>query len=367
MSFLLQQILLEPRLAVQLNNELLNQLLSQARSARLLATLAHQLQNKAVDAQLPATVQRHLQSAILIHEKQKRDLAFDGETIRQVLDSVGERLVLLKGAAYMLAELPAGHGRLITDIDILVPQQRIGAVEKALNESGWNSSYANTYNERYYRNWSHEIPPLTNRKRGTTLDVHHNVLPPTARPNVNACLFFDRLIEIKPGIFTLSWQDMVIHSATHLFHEGEFQHGLRDLWDMDRMLRDFPGRDPLFWEGLVSRARELELQVSLFHGLTYAEQLFGTPLPEGIIEDTGTWATSLRKPVMDFLFSRAFRPDHPQCKLPYTNLALTILYVRSHLLRMPLYLLGPHLARKAWMRLFDDDGGSHQGLKREEL
>jgi len=367
MSFLLQQILREPSLALQLNNDQLHQLLSQARSARLLASVAHQLQSKAVDTQLPAAASRHLQSAILIHEKQKRDLAFDGEKIRQVLDSIGERLVLLKGAAYMLAELPVGSGRLITDIDILVPQRSIIAVEKAFNESGWSSGYVNNYNQRYYRKWSHEIPPLTNRKRGTTLDVHHNVLPPTARPNVNANLFFDRLIEVKPGIFTLSWQDMVIHSATHLFHEGEFQHGLRDLWDLDRMLRDFPVRDPRFWEGLVSRARELELQVSLFYGLTYAQQLFGTPLPEGIVEDTGIWSTSMRKPVMNFLFSRAFRPDHPQCKLPYTNLALNILYVRSHLLRMPLHLLLPHLARKAWMRLLEEDGRSHQSPKIKDL
>jgi hypothetical protein len=363
MSFLLRQVLLEPHLALDLNNDQLNQLLAQARSAGLLASLALQLHSEAVDTQLSTAVNRHLQSALLIHEKQKRDLAYDGEKIEQILNSIGEKLVLLKGAAYLLAKLPVGCGRLITDIDILVPHKRIDEVEKAFKESGWNSGYANTYNERYYRKWSHEIPPLTHRKRGTTLDVHHNILPPTAGPNVNAALFFDRLSEVKPGIFTLSWQDMVIHSATHLFHEGEFHHGLRDLWDLDRMLRDFPGRDPLFWEGLVPRARELELQGSLFHGLSYAQQLFGTPLPEGIVEDAGNWSTGLRKPVMDFLFLRAFRPDQPQCKLPYTDLALSILYVRSHVLRMPLYLLLPHLARKAWMRLLQKDDHS---VKRQE-
>lgn len=367
MNFLLQQLLLQPHLALDLNNDELNQLLSQARSTRLLASLALQLQIGGVDNQLPTAVSRHLKSAILVHEKQKRDLAFDGEKIKVVLNSISERLVLLKGAAYIVAELPVGRGRLITDIDILVPHQRINEVEKTFNESGWSSGYANTYNERYYRKWSHEIPPLTHRKRGTTLDVHHNILPPTARPNINAGLLFDKLIEVKPGIFTLSWQDMVIHSATHLFHEGEFHHGLRDLWDLDRMLRDFPGRDPKFWEGLVSRAQELELQVSLFHGLRYAQQLFGTPLPEGIVEHTGNWSTWLRKTVMDFLFSRAFRPDHPRCRLRYTDLALSILYVRSHLLRMPLYLLLPHLARKAWMRLFDADDNSYESPKNKEF
>lgn len=355
MSFLLQQLLLEPLRLQDLNNEELSLLLSQARNSRLLGSLACEMQRAGVDTQLPYTVNRHLQSALLIHEKQKRDLAYDCDKIKVALDSVGERLVLLKGAAYMLAELPVGRGRLITDIDIIVPHQRIDAAEKALMEFGWERGFVSAYDDHYYRKWGHEIPPLTHRQREITLDVHHNILPPTAGPDVDANLLFERLVEIKPGIFTLSLQDMVIHSATHLFHEGEFHHGLRDLWDLDRMLRDFPDRDPNFWEGLVSRAQELQLTGSLFHGLNYAQRVFETPLPTSILKDAGNWTRALRKPVMDFLFMRALRPDHPQCKLPFTGLALNLLYLRSHYLRMPLYLLLPHLARKAWIRQFEKE------------
>jgi hypothetical protein len=171
---------------------------------------------------------------------------------------------------------------------------------------------------------------------------------------VNAGLLFEQLIEVAPGVFTLSWQDMVIHSATHLFHEGEFHHGLRDLWDLDRMLREFPQHDDHFWAGLVARAAELQLVNSLFHGLNYAQRVFATPVPEAVMKEASNWSRTLRKPVMDFLFLRAFRPDHPDCKLPFTGTALTLLYMRSHYLRMPLYLLAPHLLRKAWLRRFDN-------------
>ena len=355
MSFLLQQLLLDPGRALDLDNDQLNQLLAQARSSRLLATLGLEMENAGVFHQLSTRVTRHFQSGILIHEKQKRDLAYDSEKIQLVLNSIGEKLVLLKGAAYLLGELPVGRGRLITDIDIIVPKEHIENVENALKASGWEGSHVNAYDDRYYRKWGHEIPPLTHIKRGTTLDVHHNILPPTSGSAVDARLLLNNLIEVKTGVFTLSWQDLVIHSATHLFHEGEFHHGLRDLWDLDRMLRDFPDRDPHFWEGLVSRARKLALLGPLFHGLTYSQRIFGTPIPEGTIKDAGSRMRLLRKPVMDFLFLRAFRPDHPQCKLPLTDVALYLLYVRSHYLRMPLYLLLPHLARKAWMRRFDRD------------
>jgi Uncharacterised nucleotidyltransferase len=354
MSFLLKQLLLDPQRVLALNNEQLNELISQGRNSRLLGSLAFEIQRSGVAAQLPQKVDRHFESALLIYEKQKRDLTYDSEKIGLALASIGEKLVLLKGAAYMLAELPVGRGRYITDIDIIIPHHRIEEAESTLITFGWEASDIDAYDDHYYRKWGHEIPPLTNRKRETTLDVHHNILPPTAGPNVDASLLFEQLIEVRPGIFTLSWKDMVIHSATHLFHEGEFHHGLRDLWDLDRMLRDFSARDPRFWKGLVARAQQLQLTGSLFHGLNYASQVFETPVPASILEEANSWARTLRKPVMDFLFLRAFRPDYPQCRLPYTGLALNLLYLRSHYLRMPLYLLLPHLARKAWRRQFSD-------------
>lgn len=355
MSFLLQEMLLEPKRVPGLTASQFNRLIPQGRSSRLLASLALELEGAGVLEQVPHPVRRHLYSAVMVHDKQKRDLAYDAGKIQEALNSIGEKLILLKGGAYLMAGLPVSRGRLISDIDIIVPRHRIDEVEKTLNQFGWESSYVDSYNERYYRKWMHEIPPLANRKRGTTLDLHHTILPPTAAANIDANLLFGDLMEVKPGIFTLSWQDMVIHSATHLFHEGEFHHGLRDLWDLDRMLRDFPGRDPRFWDSLVTRARQLDLMGPLFHGLTYSQAVFSTPIPPEVLQEAGSWSRTLRKPLMDFLFLRAFRPDQPECRLPLTGLALNLLYIRSHYLRMPLYLLIPHLVRKAWMGRFGEE------------
>ena len=352
MTFLLQETLLRPHRILELEAGQLNQLIPQARGARLLASLRVELEQADVLRQLPASISRHLDSAMLVHNKQKRDLTFDGARIRQTLDSIGVKFILLKGGAYLQAGLPVGRGRLISDLDIIVPHQQIGKVEKALNDAGWESSHVDSYNERYYRQWMHEIPPLFNRKRGTTLDIHHTILPPTAAADIDASLLFEGLLEVQPGVFTLSWQDMVIHSATHLFHEGEFHHGLRDLWDLDRMLRDFPTREPRFWGDLIDRAQALDLMGSLFHGLAYSQQVFATPIPAAVMEQAGSWQRSLRKPLMDFLFRRAFRPDQPECRLAFTGMALNLLYIRSHYLRMPMHLLIPHLTRKAWMGRF---------------
>ena len=358
MNFLLLEILLEPHRALELDGEQYAQLVRQGRSTGMLATLALHLDKDSLLDELPQRVRRHFTSAVILHEKQKQDLAYDAGILRQALESVGEKLVLLKGCAYLQAELPVGRGRLVSDIDIIVPHPRLVDVESALNDYGWQSGDIDPYNERYYRQWMHEVPPLSNPKRGSTVDLHHTILPPTAGADIDANLLFEDLIEAKPGIYTLSWRDMVIHSATHLFHEGEFHSGLRDLWDLDRMLRDFPERDPSFWPGLVARAEQLDLVGPLYLALAYSQRIFQTPIPGEVREKTSSHSRSLKKPIMDFMFLRAFRPDQPECRLPLTGLALQALYIRSHYLRMPLYQLIPHLVRKAWMQRFGDDSQS---------
>ena len=52
---------------------------------------------------------------------------------------------------------------------------------------------------------------------------------------------------------------LVLHSAAHLFQDGDFAGGLRDLIDQDDLLRHF-GSQPGFWNRLVARANELELR-----------------------------------------------------------------------------------------------------------
>ena len=55
---------------------------------------------------------------------------------------------------------------------------------------------------------------------------------------------------------------MVLHSATHLFHEGELDKALRDLVDIDGLLRHFGGHGPGSGTSWLQRAREVGLDAS---------------------------------------------------------------------------------------------------------
>lgn len=349
MSSILVEVLRDPRQAPGLTPRQFQQLISQARCSALMGSLKNALEQAGTYGQLPRAVKRHLDSGWVVYTKTKLDIEYEVSGLIEALAAAGQRLVLLKGAAYLQANLPPSIGRNLSDIDILAPKASIAAVERSLQAAGWRGAKLDAYNERYYRQWMHEIPPMVHRRRGAVLDLHHTILPPTVAAELNAELLFTQLVEVKPEVYTLSPCDMTIHSAVHLFHEGEFHRGLRDLWDLDQMLRDFSARDTAFWGKLAARAHALDLAGPLFHGLNYSKQVFSTPVPDEVIDRTSSRGRRLRKPLMDFLFLRAFRPDQPECRLPFTGLALYLLYVRSHYLRMPLRLLLPHLTRKAWM------------------
>lgn len=353
MNVSLVKLLLEPACTTDLGLSDWDTLIPQARNANLLASLGVLLEERGLLAQIPAEVQRHLVSAIHAWNKQRDGLQYELRWLQRALTEAGVPLTVLKGAAYAVAGLRVGRGRLMSDIDLLVPAARIADVEAALQRHGWTSAELDPYDERYYRQWMHEIPPLGHPRRGSTLDVHHTIIPPTAHRNVDADKLFAATVEVAPGVRVLGATDMVIHSATHLFHEGEFGHGLRDLWDLHQLMCEFGAQDAGFWDALTRRATELDLADPLYYGMRYANRCFGTPVPDAALHaNIRSRRSTTPIAVMDFLFDRVFVPDHPDCLLPGTALARQCLYVRSHYLRMPLHLLLPHLARKAWMGIY---------------
>ena len=143
---------------------------------------------------------------------------------------------------------------------------------------------------------------------------------------------------------------MVLHSASHLFDNGEFEHGLRDLADMDMLLRHF-GADTAFWDELLHDADVLGLTRDLDLALRFTHQILGTPVPASAAQSAARLARrGAGAPLVDLLFTRALAPDLPESPSRSADLCRWLLYIRSHYLRMPMPMLVPHLARKALRR-----------------
>jgi hypothetical protein len=186
-------------------------------------------------------------------------------------------------------------------------------------------------------------------RRRTVIDVHHAILPETAgaRPDPASLRASAVAVGGDPGVSVLAPADMVLHSAVHLFSDGEFHHGLRDLFDLHRLLLHF-GATPGFWDALAPRARELELERPLFYALRYCSRLLGTPVPAAVLAQVAPAGPQrLQLALMDQLFGRALLPFHPSCADRLSGVAGAMLYVRGNWLRMPPLLLTRHLLHKA--------------------
>ncbi|HEX8886734.1 MAG TPA: nucleotidyltransferase family protein [Noviherbaspirillum sp.] len=331
-------------------------LLRQARASQLIARIALLAQRHAPDAIAPQ-VAPHFEGALLVAQRHREAVEWEITQIRQALDSVGLPLILLKGAAYLAAGVPAASGRSFADIDILVPRARINQAEAALMMHGWATSHHSAYDDRYYRAWMHELPPMQHGRRMTVVDVHHAILPATAssKPDSARLIAAARALPERPGVLVLAPVDMVIHSACHLFHEEELEKGLRDLSDLDLLLRDFAAL-PGFWQELPARASELDLERAVFYALRFSSQLLGTPVPPATLEAAARFAPAPpTMHLMDALYGRALLPHHPSCDDGFSALARRLLFMRAHWLRMPPGLLARHLAHKAAVAIKGDE------------
>jgi hypothetical protein len=296
-----------------------NGLIAAARAERLIGTLAFRLADMAV----PDAVRQILADARDEAAREAQTALWEADRMRAALAGLDVRAVLLKGTAYVAAGLKAGEGRFIGDLDILVARDRLDAVEAALIAAGWEWVKPDPYDDAYYRQWMHELPPMIHRERDRMIDVHHTILPLTARPAPDADALIADAVEAG-GFFVLSAEDRVCHAAAHMLADGDLQGGLRNLWDIHCLLGE---ADPARLEvratlhGLsphIARARRLA-------GMVYGERgglsLFDRLIVARLLARDG-WGRPTRKP-LEQLF-----------------------YIRSHWLRMPPTMLARHLWTK---------------------
>lgn len=352
---LLTQALRAPRAMAALPPAELDLTLRLLRRAGLLGRLAWQLRAEGLLTDLPRVASDQLLSALVSADACQRAARWELDRLAWALESLpAGPLVALKGCGYLLANLPNAAGRSFADVDLLVTKQALPAVEERLHARGWQASeQLSSYDERYYRRWAHELPPLTHREREIEVDLHHNLLMTTARLKPAAALLLAEA-RVVPGsrYRVLAPVDMVLHAMTHLFFGDDLADGLRELADIDALLRHFGEHETGFWTHFWPRAGQLDLTRPAFYGLRYASVLLGTPVPSSVAAASRSAAPPA--PVlalMDRLVPHALFPVHPDHPLHRSEFARTLLYLRSHWIRMPAPMLARHLGNKLYQRL----------------
>jgi hypothetical protein len=322
--------------------------LRSSRRLRLLARLAESLEGAQLLARVPPPPRRHLIAEQRLSRWRTTSMTWALEQIAIALRDKPYPLVLLKGGAYIGQDLPIAAGRLPSDLDILVPRAHLDDAVARLIEAGWQEQPLDEHDRRYYYEWSHEVPPMRHALHGIELDLHHNILPPVADVHVDADLL---LATVRPsrwqGWSVLAPVDQLLHSAAHLFFDSEPRDRVRDLVDMDGLMRHF-GSDASFWEGLPDRALELGLEEPFALAMHFTHSWLGTPIPPAVLEEARAMGPSkARRTWLVPLMARILTPADPDAGEPASQrLAATIILARYHWHRMPMKLLIPHLWHK---------------------
>jgi len=237
--------------------------------------------------------------------------------------------------------MACSEGRQIGDLDILVLATDIRRAENELLNAGWEWVKSDPYDDLYYREHMHELPPLIHSGRDRMIDVHHTILPRTHRITPDALVLITEAVELPSGFRILNPAAMVCHCAAHMLADGDLQGGLRNLWDFHCLVRDFLKDDPDFHLTVIEEAS--------FHGLAdvakrafrLSHRLYGTPLK------AYSWPLKLEfdRRRSDELYVRRLlaRDDWGRVTHPVLEQAF---YIRSHWLRMPPAMLARHLWTK---------------------
>ena len=350
---LLTAVLRAPERVTTLPAPELDLVLRLARRVRLLGRLADRLQRHGLIDALPEAAREQLASAAVVVEARSRVTRWEVDRLMSALRARPQmRVVALKGCAYLLANLPNAAGRVFADVDLLFGEGDLDEAERLLVEQGWRGTKLEPYDQHYYRVWTHELPPLVHAEREVEADLHHNILPRTARLKPSGARLLEAARPIDGDrIYRLADRDLVLHAMTHLMFDSEMADSLRDLVDIGDLLTHFSAADAEFLEALWNRARELDLIRPAFYSLRYAHDLLGTPVPEVALRRAREGApTAAVLWLMDRLVPLALFPQHPEAPRRAVVLARLLLYLRSLWIRMPPLLLARHLCYKFFVR-----------------
>jgi hypothetical protein len=325
-----------------------DQFLQQAYNTGLLARVFSILTEHDLFESVPEHLKWHFNSANIVYLAHKQDVLLEVEYIEKALKPAGITPVFLKGAAYLLNEAKCSDGRLFADVDIFVAKKDLASTEELLRWNGWVGKKVDEHDEKYYRDWMHEIPPMTNTRSGMTVDVHHNLVPLVSRMSLNSEEILANVVVNEKGIKTLSAEDKVLHSASHLLLDGEFNHGFRDLHDIYLLIVEYSMEDPLFLSRLQKRSLFLGFELIFYYCLKLQQHFFSLSVEEQLLEECEKRFKSkfIKNSVLKAMI-KVLTPDVYKHRSTSFNTALFILFIRSHWLKMPMHILIPHLIYKS--------------------
>jgi hypothetical protein len=353
------EVIKQPDTLSSLNPMQWEELIRHARHGKMLGTLAAWCKQYKLMAELPREVRDLLSGEAIRSQHLQLQAQYEMSELEKAFTDTDFPIILLKGAAYLRTGMASHQGRRLSDVDLLIEHTHLAEAEVIMHKHGWKAdSSLSAYDERYYRNWSHELPPLTHPMRGMEIDLHHNLIAPTSRIKLDIGQLIKAAKPLAGSRFSvLCDEDLFIHSAVHLLFNEELRGGIRDIVDLKLMAEHFQNQTPEreFWPKLYQRSQQLGVQRPVFYAVDTLSRFFDMDIPN--LADFKQAAPI--KPLLQVMQRSISQALAPPIERDFKEgHAHQFLYLRSHWLRMPPWLLLYHLTYKALLRFKHSEGES---------
>lgn len=310
--------------------------LQQAREQGLSARFFYTLQKLDLLVAVPEQVQNHGQSAAIYAEKQQHSLYFELRQLEPVFVAAKFPCLLLKGAAYRALSLQVSHGRLFSDLDILVPAAQLKGVRNKLFFSGFSEGELSDYDRHYYLQWSHQNPPLYHVSRHTVIDLHHHIYPTASAKHINIQPLFEHAESIPGSAFLVpKVAHLFIHAAVHLFYQEETHKLIKDVIDLNELLSEVAQQQQL--DFLLQQSVSMGVQSAVVNACYILAKVFDNQHAHYCLQQSASKPQKLACSLMLLMLK-------PDGRLAY--FATPCWYLRGHFLKMRWNILLYHVVAK---------------------
>ena len=338
-----------------------NDLVFILRKEKLLARVYLLLSEQSLLHIIPEPALRHFSNAVKMSTKQAIIAKSEAEKLSSSLSDKARYIVFLKGVAYSLSNSPAALGRIYADIDIVVPKESLKSIEEFLTVFGWYSEELDDYDEHYYRQWAHEIPPMCHSSRGTVLDIHHNLVPPVSGKHIDIESFIENYREEVGGVTVLSEPAKFFHSAIHLFFNDDMTSAFRDMTDLYLITKS---QSSSFYVDLLNIIDDYGFEKECMLALYFLQTGYDVVFPQSVITRLVEFKKKSNRWELRLL-ARLIAPKHKLLVQGESRLVQFLGEMRGHWLKMPMHILFYHTGMKFWRFIVKSLFGKHIFLKED--
>ena len=140
---------------------------------------------------LPDDLAEHLSAIYTINEKRNKLIVEQSSRLIYMLNKEGIEPLFMKGAGYLLQHLYHNPGdRIMSDIDILVPENELIRAANALYTNGY--FHPDQFSGEDFKK-HHHLPGFEHKNEIATIEIHHSAFPGSfQRILTNADIFSDK-------------------------------------------------------------------------------------------------------------------------------------------------------------------------------